>query len=168
MTSTWIESPKFIGVDLGDGKATGKVDVVFTSRTHAHVRTQGHVNDNVPEIMVRGKEWHVSLSVVPGPDGTWVVDNSRDTYQHISPKHSLSTRHEVPPTFRAAIYAAVSAAVTRVATPDVIALAEYASAAQQLSYLDRELTEARETLAALESQHAELTNTMRAYEAAAV
>lgn len=161
-TTQWIESPKFTDVDLGDGKATGWVDVVFTSRDHAHVRTQGHVNDTVPEITVRGKEWHVSLSVVPGADGAWVVSDSRDVYQHISPKHSLSTSHNVPPTFRAAIYAAVSVAVTQLATPETIARAEYAAAAQSLTYVERELTEARAKVAELEAQETELRHTMSA------
>lgn len=161
-TTQWIESPKFTNVNLGDGKATGFVDVVFTSREHAHVRTQGHVNDTVPEITVRGKEWHVSLSVVPGPDGTWVVSDSRDVYQHISPKHSLSASHNVAPTFRAAIYAAVSAAVTQLATPETIARAEYAAAAQSLTYVEGELTEARAKVAELEAQQAALLRTMGA------
>jgi hypothetical protein len=134
----WVPFPEVTVTLPDDGKVTGAITLTFTGE-HVSARTEGaHVNDENLAVAYRGESFLVHVGVYLEADGSWSAN--RDRVPHVTRRASWS---DAPPSFRAAIVAAVEEAVNAVASvsPELVRAGRYASAMQALSSATRDLAE---------------------------
>lgn len=140
------------------GKATGPIEISFTSATTAHVATRAHVNDANPAVVFRDREWLVGFHFTMAEDGTWHTANDS--------RYAVTERarwREAPPSFAKAIAKECAAAVKAAATAEILIQAEQAHRESRRSLIDFQIAQAEAEIAerqsaidALREQRAEI------------
>src|SRR5512139_1369182 len=162
--SAWVNTPE-VTVNLNHGKGatvvTGQVRIAVTRPGAAFVGTRAHNNDDAPAVTVRGKDYLVNLHFAQQADGSWAEHKDNQTYS-VSPR-GLNHRWDAAaaPTIRAAIVAAILAALTEHA-PALTEKAAATHAAQQLHDLEPKIEKLRAQLAELEARAAQHRATLEA------
>lgn len=149
-----------ITVDLDHKGVTGRVKLVFTSGDHCSVSCDGYIN--VPDsdrVTYRGKDYlpHVHVYRLSGDDEVivWGIDEKR-SYGHFG-------LDGVAKTFKAAIIAAIVAAVQEHGTQEVINQATYAEAMTDLSRADEEARDLESKLSAARGEQVRLRTLVARY-----
>ncbi len=160
----WVPFPKITTtVNHGKGKSvvSGVVTVTFNGANTVYVDTAAHHNDTAPALTYRDREWLASAHLSRQPDGTWTQSDPSVTYG-VSQRGSIGYGKETPPTYRAAIIAALCATVADVWTADLDRQGIHAQAAQRLHTLLPERDKAAAALAETDRQVAALQATLAA------
>lgn len=158
MTTEWVKTPEqTVILDYGTGKSvvTGQVRIAFLGNGNVNVQTRAHRNDDAPAVTYRGKDYLVNLSFVRQADGT-VTEHPYNTPQNVSPRRTSDPFAAAPKTIRAAIVAALRAAIDAVTSGGYSDIAEraanHAHAAQRLHSLEPKRAELAAQLAELDAE----------------
>jgi hypothetical protein len=154
----WIKTPEqTVTLDHGTGKSvvTGQIRIAFLGNGHISVQTQAHRNDDAPAVTYRGKDYLVNLAFIRQADGT-VTEHPYNTRQNVSPRRTSDPFAAAPKTIRAAIVAALRAAIDAATSGGYSAVAEWAAnhahAAQRLHSLEPKRAELAAQLAELDAE----------------
>lgn len=159
--TAWIKTPEqIVTLDYGTGKSvvTGRVRIAFIGNGNISVQTQAHVNDDAPAVTYRGKDYLVNLSFVRQADGT-LTEHPHNTRQNVSPRRTSDPFAAAPKTIRAAIVAALRAAIDAATSGGYSDIAEraanHAHAAQRLHSLEPQRAKLAAQLAELDAEIAQ-------------
>lgn len=142
--TAWIDTPAVnVTLNAGTGKSviTGTVRIAFTDGAAAFVTTPGGT-----ALRFRDSDWHIGLHLVRANDGTW-SQRFRSEGINRSGQHT-----DPPPSYRAAILAAILHAVAAARTPEIGRAAAYAYAAQRLHQDEKERETAAAALAEIDAR----------------
>lgn len=160
--TAWIDSPAVtVTLNAGTGKSviTGTLRIAFTDAGAAFVTTpDGYHNTGSPALRFRDADWIVGLHLVRAADGTWGDYDGRRS-GGINRRGQLG---DPPPSYRAALHAAVLHAVAGAWTPEIGRAAAYAHAAQRLHQDEKERDKAAAALAEIDARITALRAVMAA------
>lgn len=117
------------------GKVTGHAVAYFRGDGEVGVRTDAHVNDHLPAITYRDRDWLIHLLYRRQADGSFVLS---DLAPHISDRNTLSHRDTCPPTFREAIVNGIAEHLPQVWTPELEREGLEADVAQYLHRMEED------------------------------
>lgn len=156
----WVKTPE-LNVEINHGKGasvvTGPVRIAFQGDGTAYITTQGshNVNDG-QHLTIREREFLASVHATRNDDGTWTEYEPAD--------HDVRPRGMsggiAPTTYRAAIVAALLAALAEHWTPELDRAGAYAQAAQRLGQAVSERAAATEAFNYANMQVARLRRKM--------
>ena len=110
-------------------RVRGVVQVTFNSSTEANVQTHHDTVDSAPLMVGESGPYWINLTIRRQADGEWTLETHKDGYFS---RPGVDHR-PMPLTHRSAITAAAEITVADLATPHVLAEADYANALRDAS-----------------------------------
>jgi hypothetical protein len=144
----------------GKGKSvvTGPVQIEFTDFNQCCVSTPAYHSDTRPAVTYRDRQWLVTACLERGEDGAWSA-----TYMTAAERKRFQRGTDAPPTYRAAIEAAVVSAASRAWTEEIGYEAGRVKIETMLGVELQKQRKAREALSELDANVAALEEKLEAF-----